>query len=483
MWPIQKEDISKLGYNAQVETTREREYPFLQDVTYLDHSGTTLYPTSFIDQSSTILKSQIFGNPHSGSPSSMLATKHVEDVRKQILRFLNANENDWDVVFVANATAGVKLVAEAFQGAAKLKGKKGFKYRYHRDAHTSLIGARELSQDWKCYWSDEEVEEWLGQTKASRSLRCLPWSRPTSRMPCLFAYPAQSNLTGRRLPLRWAQLARDRHGYFTLLDAAAYLMTRNMDLGDLSTAPDYVTCSWYKVFGMPDVGSLIVKKGSAANILRHRAFFGGGTVNTLLAGNPHHSIKAGQPHEGLEDGTVPFHSIIMLGVAMRQHQEIHGGLDRVGKHTGALALCLYEMLSNLRHGNGVKVVEFYSTPKYLDTSLQGPVLSFNLKDMRGEYIGYLEVEKRASEEQIHIRTGGNCNPGGVQWYCGLEESELKRMFESGEKACSDNVDLVRGKPVGLVRVSLGAMSTWDDIYTFGEFVKRRWVDGGQGVAQ
>ena len=364
-------------------------------------------------------------------------------------------------MFVANATAAIKLVADAFHGAAASKSRGRFTYRYHHDAHTSLIGVRELAGRWRCFRDDADVEAWLKKK-----------GRKPSKKYGLFAYPAQSNLTGRRLPLHWAQ---NPHGYYTLLDAAALLMTKPLDLSNASSCPDFISCSWYKVFGMPDLGALIVKRGPAAEILQRRAFFGGGTVSSVLAGIRHHTIKSKHPHEGLEDGTAAFHSILMLGISMKRHHELYGGLDRIGKHTGALGWALHKMLSEMRHVNRAKVVEFYSTPEYLDTNRQGPVLSFNLKDMHGGYIGFLEVEKRASEENIHIRTGANCNPGGVARYCGFNESELKKLFLMGGKACGDDKDLIWGKPAGVVRVSLGAMSTWDDIRIFAEFVNRLWV--------
>lgn len=52
----------------------------------------------------------------------MLATKHVEDVGREILTLFNASKLEWDVVFVTNATAAIKVVADAFNGAAGLGG-------------------------------------------------------------------------------------------------------------------------------------------------------------------------------------------------------------------------------------------------------------------------------------------------------------------------------------------------------------------------
>ncbi len=84
----------------------------------------------------------------------------------------------------------------------------------------------------------------------------------------LFAYPGQSNLTGRRLPLGWPRRIREAKGKlrntYTLLDAAALAMTSPMArvFADPNAAPDFVCVSFYKVFGFPDLGGLVVRKDS-----------------------------------------------------------------------------------------------------------------------------------------------------------------------------------------------------------------------------
>ncbi|KAI5810156.1 pyridoxal phosphate-dependent transferase [Peziza echinospora] len=502
-YDISMQDAINCGYNPNVERIREEEYPFLTDTTYMDHSGATLYPTSLVDRSATILKTQLLGNPHSGSPSSALATQYVNQVRKQALRFFNANESEWDVVFVANATAGIKLIADGFSGASD---GKGFNYRYHQESHTSLIGVRELSKNYQClddkgvgYWLSNEnttitskASTWINSISKTFS-QCLPIKtsgnstiqppNPANRSanPSLFAYPAQSNLTGRRLPLNWAHQAREK-GYFTLLDAAALLMTKPLDLSNTAECPDYIVFSWYKIFGLPDLGGVLVKRGPAASILHKRKFFGGGTIDALTAHESYSSTKTFargyNPHEGLEDGSLPFHSIVMLGVGISRHAELYGNHRNVGRHTAALAWALHGKLSALRHSNGAVVVEFYSSMEYLDTSLQGPVICFNILTPQGTHIGYLSVEQEAARAGIHIRVGGNCNPGGIEKVLGFERGEMLGLFGRGKKRCGDEVDLLEdGSPIGVVRASLGAVSTWEDVLVLVEFV-RRWVDFG-----
>lgn len=107
---------------------------YLSDTTYLDHAGTTLYAKSLIERFSADMIANLYGNPHSASNASQLTTRRIEDVRLRLLQMFNADPQEFDVVFVANATAGIKLVMDAFRDQDE-----GFWYGYHRDAHTSLI--------------------------------------------------------------------------------------------------------------------------------------------------------------------------------------------------------------------------------------------------------------------------------------------------------------------------------------------------------
>ncbi|KAK1914684.1 hypothetical protein P3342_010673 [Pyrenophora teres f. teres] len=179
------------AYNNAIEELRAKEYPMLQDTTYLDHAGTTPYAKSLIERFSADMVANLYGNPHSSSNASQLTTRRIEDVRLRLLHLFNADPQEFDVVFVANATSGIKLVMEAFRDQDE-----GFWYGYHRDTHTSLIGVREAATEHRCFTSDSEVNEWIHDQGSVVG--------PAQ----LFAYPAQSNMNGRRLPLDWSHRIR-----------------------------------------------------------------------------------------------------------------------------------------------------------------------------------------------------------------------------------------------------------------------------------
>jgi len=82
---------------------------------------------------------------------------------------------------------------------------------------------------------------------------------------CLFAFPAQSNFSGKRYPLPWiGRIQEQRHysgskeesevtenfrRWYVLLDAASYVTTAHLDLTRYPA--DFIALSFYKMFGFP----------------------------------------------------------------------------------------------------------------------------------------------------------------------------------------------------------------------------------------
>ncbi|KAI1098597.1 PLP-dependent transferase [Jackrogersella minutella] len=462
------DDGGNTAYNSRIEGLRQNEFPMLRDEVYLDHAGTTPYAKSLMDKFVADMTSNLFGNPHSASSSSQNSTSRIEDVRLRVLQFFNADPSEFDLVFVANATAGIKLVAEAFRGHFL-----GFDYLYHQACHTSLVGVREEAVNNICL-DDGAVNSWLAGTD------------PTAEFgrhdrPLLFAYPAQSNMDGSRLPLDWSHRFRKSESMldrtrFTLLDAAAFVATSPLDLSNSETAPDFTVLSFYKMFGFPDLGGLIVRR-QAASIFQSRRYFGGGTVDMVVCLKEQwHAPKTQALHESLEDGTLPVHNIIALDSALDVHRQLFRTMSDVSSHTSFLSQRLHNGLATLKHSNGQSVCVMYSKLPPASKRLaplaslgSGPVVAFNLQNHLGGWISLTEFEKLAVLKRFHVRTGGLCNPGGIAQSLGLEPWEMKQNFSAGFKCGTEN-DIMSGRPTGVIRVSLGAMSTILDVDKFIAFI-------------
>jgi molybdenum cofactor sulfurtransferase len=416
------------------------------------------------------MTSNLLGNPHSASASSQLSSRIIDDTRLRVLRFCNASPDDFDVVFVANATAAIKLVADAFRDSDG-----GFWYGYHADAHTSLVGVRELAdRGTRCFCDDAEVDEWISSVAMNGD--------DGEQHVGLFAYPGQSNMTGHRPPLKWCRRIRDAaisssSRIYTLYDAAGLVSTCPLDLNNVSDAPDFVALSFYKIFGFPDLGALIVQKESG-DVLHRRRYFGGGTVDMVItAAQKWHSKKRSSLHSSLEDGTVPFHGILALNSALSIHTQIYGSMSNISRHATFLAGKAYKALCGLRHANGAAVCKFYGVdiPDGGAWAHRGPLIAFNLLDSKGSWIGTSEVEKLAVINNIQLRTGGLCNPGGIARHLNLSSDEMRKNFVSGQR-CGDNHDVIDGKPVGTLRISFGAMSSLSDVGNFIAFVEEFYID-------
>ncbi|KIL95098.1 hypothetical protein FAVG1_02030 [Fusarium avenaceum] len=470
-----------MEYNSSVEDFREYEYPNMAQGAYLDHGGATVYARSVITGFSQAMIGNLWGNPHSENLPAKLSGDMVDSVRAKTLEFFGADPEHFDLVFVANATAGIKLVADAFRDLGENTPTKSFWYGYHKEAHTSIIGIRALtSGDNHCFEDDDGVEDWISRPFSCHARR----GKPTSLG--LFAYPGQSNLSGRRLPKSWPGRIRKSpqlRNTYTLFDAAALAMTGCLSslFKDPSDAPDFTCLSLYKIFGFPDLGALVVRR-SSGHILSLRRYFGGGTITQLSPlqdrvmkkvpglGNQHMSWKL---HEGLEDGTLPFHSILALGIAIDTHLRLYGSMDMISRHCCYLARSLYELLTGLKHRNGSPLIELYVDNPFMygDPSVQGPTFAFNILREDGTYVSWPEAERLANDAGVYIRAGGVCCPGGVTKALELEEWEWNRIFSSGHACGSSEIAIIHDRPTGIVRASLGAMTTKRDIHSLISFLR------------
>ena len=264
-----------------------------------------------------------------------------------------------------------------------------------------------------------------------------------------------------------------------MLDAAALASTSPLDLSDPNTAPDFVALSFYKIFGFPNIGALIVRKASE-HVLQSRKYFGGGTVDMIITiQDTWHAKKEGSLHDRLEDGTLPFHSIFALDHAMTVHERLYGPnpMKFISHHTAQLGKMLYDGLSGLKHSSGSPLCRIYKdeVAVYGDPSLQGATCAFNVVRADGSLVGYEDVEEAADERNIFVRSGSLCNPGGMATYLGWSAPEMRAAYAAGHR-CTNPTQVMMGKPTGVVRVSLGAMSTASDVRTLLRFLDDVYVE-------
>ncbi|HKG92162.1 MAG TPA: aminotransferase class V-fold PLP-dependent enzyme [Gemmatimonadaceae bacterium] len=433
-----------------LRTLREREFARLDadGQAYLDHTGSALYPASLVEAHAELLRSGVFGNPHSRSPASHASTALVERARRRVLDFFQGDPDEYAVVFTANATGALKLVGEGFPFTPASR------CVLSADNHNSVNGLRAYAEA-----AGADVRYAL----LGHDLRVLDIERElvgADRSACnLFAFPAQSNFSGVKHPLEWIEMARGL-GYDVALDAAAFVPSSPLSLTEVR--PDYMAVSFYKMFGYPTgVGALVARREKLRKL--RRVWFGGGTVRfASVQSRVHISYRDAA---GLEDGTPNFLDIAAVPTGLDFLAAI--GMERVQRHVRALTEHLLGELGALRHENGAPLVSVYGPS---GAAGRGGTVAFNLLDPAGRVVDCREVEQAATEAGISLRTGYFCNPGAAEASFELPPDEAKRCYE--ELAGGDNADAftlrqfsvcLQNKPVGAVRVSVGVSSNEADV--------------------
>jgi molybdenum cofactor sulfurtransferase len=442
---------------ALLDDLRATEYRRLDErgQVYLDYTGGSLYAESQLQKHFDLLRSGVLGNPHSASPSSVKMTEHVERTRREILSFFNARAEDYILVFTQNASAALKLVGESFPFAP------GSRYLLTFDNHNSVNGIREFARAKGATISYAPLVMPELRLDTARLETLLKEADPAHAN--LFAYPAQSNFSGVKHPLDIVAKAQNK-GWRVLLDAAAFVPTSRLDL--TAVQPDFVTLSFYKMFGHPTgVGALLVRRSALADL--KRPWFAGGTVNFASVQGQAHVLS---PNEAaFEDGTLNYLSIPAVEIGLLHLQSI--GIETIAERVRCLTGWLLEELLALRHTNARAMVRIYGPAT---TQARGGTVTLNLYDPQGHLLDYRRVEEMAGAEGISLRTGCFCNPGSGEIAEGLTEEDMRAGFTLGaEINLLSFVRLMqeRGhKSAGAIRASIGLASNFADVWRFLRFI-------------
>jgi molybdenum cofactor sulfurtransferase len=97
----------------------------------------------------------------------------------------------------------------------------------------------------------------------------------------------------------------------------------------------------------------------------------------------------------------------------------------------------------------------------------------NLYAASGRVIDHALIERSAAERGISLRTGCFCNPGAGEVALGLTRPEIERCFAAGDSGMTydDLRHCIDPHEAGAVRVSLGLVSNFADVFAFRENVR------------
>ncbi len=439
-----------------LEVLREREYRRLDEQRhiYVDYTGGGLYADSQIREHMKLLRKDVFGNPHSGNPASMATTRLVDSARNYVLEYFNASPDEYVAIFTPNATGAIKLVGEAYPFQA------GDRYLLTFDNHNSINGIREFARRKGASVTYVPVVPPELRVASERMASYLGSTRPGAHN--LLAYPAQSNFSGVQHPLEWISQAHDQ-GWDVLLDCAAFVPTNRLDLSRWH--PDFVPVSFYKMFGYPTgVGCLIARKSALSKL--DRPWFAGGTIEMASVQAQGHHFAEGEA--AFEEGTVNYLNLPGVEIGLKHIAKI--GVDTIHERVWCLTVWLLDELVALRHNNGSPLLQVYGPT---DMQMRGGTVTINFHDPLGTLINHWTIEAMANQANISLRTGCFCNPGAGEIAHGLTEEEMRQAFK--ERMTFEQflnvLEHSGGKSAGAVRVSLGLVSNFADVYRFVAFAR------------
>lgn len=453
-----KADHPDIDYDGLV-ALRGQDYVRLDNLNhvYLDYTGGGLYAQSQLQKHMEMLLNGVYGNPHSSNPTSQAMTDLDEQSREYVLRFFNADPDEYTVIFTPNASGALKLVGESYPF------EQNGQYLLTFDNHNSVNGIREYARANGAklvYTPVLPPDLRLDDDALLDNL-----DNPIPDGNNLFAFPAQSNFSGVQHDLKWIKIAHEK-GWDVLVDCAAFAPTNKLDLSVVK--PDFITLSFYKIFGYPTgVGALIVRKPMFEKL--RRPWFAGGTVSVVSVYGDAHFLDEG--FAAFEDGTIDYLNLPAIETGLRHIEDI--GIDNIHNRVTAFTEYLLQSLTPLKHDNGTALVKVYGP---VTTDMRGGTLAINFFDPDGRVFDHNLVEDSASKFNISLRTGCFCNPGAGELALNIVPEQAKKLFSQTDRMTYEQyaIAVVEGgneDGIGATRISVGVATNFMDVYKFVQFAK------------
>ncbi|KAJ7453357.1 methyltransferase type 11 [Mycena galericulata] len=431
-----------------LDTLRRSDYGRLTSAseTYLDYLNGAIYPESLIRAHGEFLSRHVLGDTHSMGTSSKMSTNCADEARAAVLSFFSASAEEYTVIFTSNATGALKLVGESYPFTGDSN------YILLCDSHTSVHGIREFAarNGAHTHYIPSTPTGGFDDTTARKIM-----SRHCSdTTPNLFVMTAQSNISNTKNPLSAIEYAASL-GYDTVLDAAAWAPASNISLTDCPV--DAMAVSFYKMFGYPTgVGALIAKKSFLRRL--KRPWLAGGAVEVFQVPATSYT-RAHELHEQFEDGTINYLSLQAVTDGLRF---LSAYMPFLPLRLSCLMHYLVSSLSQLRHDTTdtpvVRIVSAVPSRRLKFVGEQsdiGSLVSLVFLSPLREVLPNSFIEHATSRMHISLRIGAMCNPGGAAALLGI----------TGDT----NQPQMLGSEFGVVRISLGLASNFQDVWHFVRF--------------
>lgn len=457
------------GDTARLDGVRAEDYDYLDSGghVYLDYAGSGL-PAQWQLRAGVDPPGR-HAPPVSAEvcPMSPASSRAVDRTRERVLAHFRASPDEYTVIFTGSATGACRMVGEAYPF------RPGRRFVQLVDNHDAVNGVREFARAQGAAietvgLAEAELrgdEEALLAALRSPAARFGMLRRRAGETKGLLAYPAQSNFTGVRHPLRWIEDAH-AHGYDVLLDAAAYVPTEPLDLSRVK--PDFMPVSWAKFFGYPTALGCLVARRAALARLERPWFSDRGRASGAIGD----WFQLTSDDTAARNGAAGYLSIPDVEVGLYRLGQI--GADTIRTRVRCLTGWLLDRLTSARHSGGAPLVRVYGPTGLTE---RGGTVAFSFLDAGGLVVDERLVARDAAAHGITLRTGCFANPGAAESaFAAIQTRDRSLAYRPHPDFAEDHLDGLAAPSGGAVRVSIGPATDLADIARFLEFGFGTYLD-------
>ncbi len=404
-----------------------KSFEYLEDNCYLDSACQSLRPKSVIEAELTYYTSS---NACAGRGNYLWAKQtdaKIEQVRRQILKFLGKDPSQYAVVFGQNTTMSINLIlqnlrAEDWNGVITTD----------KEHNSTLLPAMSFA---KVHQKPFQIIP--RNTEGTPNLSLI-----SNRNPSVFILQTTSNLDGtciKNLP-ETVNFAK-KQGHLVLLDTTQSLAHHKLNFCDSDF--DCLFASGHKLYA-PSLGFMVIKKDLIMSL--DQTWVGGGTVQNSTSKDWELVKLKEEIHSRLEFGLQDYAAIFGLGQALEwlTNYKVREEYDKIKYQTPLITGISQKILHNGTSSEALDYIEslsellFYNLCKIQNTGsikilnqTASPIVSFAAKN-----ISSYELTQKLGMQGIMCRSGYMC--------C---HSYIRETLQSGP----------------LIRISLGLNNTPKDI--------------------
>ncbi len=341
-------------------------------LTYLDNAASAQKPRTVIDAVSHAYSSE-YANVHRGLHFlSNAATEAYESARETVRAFINAAHAD-EIIFTANATAAINLVASSYGGTVIGEGDEIVlsimehhsnivPWNFHREHKGAVIKWAPVAED--------------GSFRLDQ-LRAL--LTPRTRM---VAITHMSNVLGTVVPINEVCRIAHERGIAVLIDGSQGAVHLPVDVQEIDC--DFYAFTGHKLYGPSGIGVLY---GKRQRLNAMPPYVGGGE---MIADVTEDRVTYADPPQRFEAGTPPIVQAIGLAAAIDYVEGI--GRDRIAAHEAGLRDYARDSLSRIN-----------SLTIHGDAADKGGIFSFNLAGAHAH-----DVSTIIDRAGVAVRAGTHC---------------------------------------------------------------------------